>query len=119
MSERKSYLQMMSEGFRMMKQVKETEQTIVLRQWSFSLRHESAWTVIIRTNRVKWVGIPTDIFKVGPTSIQIGDLYLTRHVESNEVRLKIEEDWGIESKVVCDDEEWERFIKALEQMKGE
>ncbi|WP_214762789.1 MULTISPECIES: hypothetical protein [Exiguobacterium] len=119
MSERKSYLQMMSEGFRMMKQAKQTNQETKLRQWMFSISHESDWQVILRTERLKWISPATKEFIVEPLSVQIGPLQLTRHLETNEVRLKIEEEWGIESKVVCDDQEWERFVASLEQMKGE
>ncbi|WP_231557587.1 hypothetical protein [Exiguobacterium sp. ZOR0005] len=118
-SERKSYLQMMSEGFRMMKQAKEVEQTVTLRQWTFSFRHDKEWTVILRTDRLKWVGRPASEFSIDLAQVRLGDLSLQRHVESNEVRLKIEEEWGIESKVVCDDEEWGRFVETLKQLKGE
>lgn len=119
MSERMSYLQLMSEGFRMMKQAKETERTINLRDWTFSFRHDRDWSVILRTERVKWVSRPFEQLTIEPTSIRFGAASLQRHVESNEVRLKIEEEWGIESKVVCDNQEWDRFVEALKQLKGE
>ncbi|KDN57580.1 MAG: hypothetical protein LPJ96_01780 [Exiguobacterium sp.] len=119
MSERKSYLQLMSEGFRMMKQAKETERTINLRDWTFSFRHDRDWSVILRTERVKWVSRPFEQLTIEPTWVQFGAASLQRHVESNEVRLKIEEEWGIESKVVCDNQEWDRFVEALKQLKGE
>lgn len=119
MSERKSYLKMMSEGFRMMSQAKQVEQSVTLRQWTFSVRHESMWHVVLRTDRLKWVSSPTETLVIEPMFVQIGALHLTRHVETNEVRLKIEEEWGIESKVVCDDQEWERFVEALKRLKGE
>jgi hypothetical protein len=51
--------------------------------------------------------------------IQIGDLRVTRHAQSNEVRLTIDEEWGLENKVVCDNLEWETFVDALKQVKGE
>lgn len=119
MSERKSYLQMMSEGFRMMKHAKQLNHETRLRQWMFSIRHESDWQVILHTERLKWIGPMTNQFIIEPLSVQIGSLQLTRHLETNEVRLKIDEEWGIESKVVCDDQEWERFVTSLIQMKGE
>ena len=40
MSERKSYLQMMSEGFRMMKEGKQINHETKLRQWTFSISRE-------------------------------------------------------------------------------
>lgn len=109
----------MGEGFRMMKQSKQTESTISLRTWTLSIMREQGWIVILRTDRIKWVGMPSDTFDIGPTHIQIGDLQLTRHVETNEVRLKIDEEWGLESKIVCDNLEWEKFIDGLKQVKEE
>ncbi|WP_214789089.1 hypothetical protein [Exiguobacterium sp. s21] len=119
MSERKSYLQMMSEGFRMMKEVKQINHETKLRQWTFSISREANWHVILRTERLKWVSPATDQFIIEPLFVQIGTLQLTRHLETNEVRLTIDEEWGIESKVVCDDQEWERFVASLKQLKGE
>lgn len=119
MSERKSYLQMLNEGLRMMKQAKQAEQTLTLRQWTLSVRRDSEWHMILRTDRLKWIGPPSVTLVIEPLFVQCGTLHLTRHLESNEIRLKIEEEWGIESKVVCDDLEWERFIEALKRMKGE
>lgn len=119
MNERKSYLQMMSEGFRMMKQAKQINHETKLRQWTFSLRHEADWHVILRTDRLKWISPRIDQLIIEPLFVQIGPLHLTRHLETNEVRLNIDEEWRIESKVVCDDKEWERFVASLREMKGE
>lgn len=119
MSERKSYLQLMGEGFRMLKQSKQTDTTVSLRSWTFSIHHNQEWHVVMRSDRVKWVGLPSTTFHIHPNVVQIGDLRMTRHEESNEVRLTIDEEWGLENKVVCDNLEWEMFIDALKQVKGE
>lgn len=119
MSERKSYLRLMGEGFRMLKQSKQTDATVSLRSWTFSIRHDQQWHVVLRTNRIKWVGLPSMTFEIHPNMIQIGDLRVTRHAQSNEVRLTIDEEWGLENKVVCDNLEWETFVDALKQVKGE
>ncbi|WP_114167387.1 hypothetical protein [Exiguobacterium sp. TNDT2] len=119
MGERKSYLQMMSEGFQMMKKGRQVSRDIKLRDWTFSISRESSWHIILRTERLKWVSPSTDEFNIEPLFVQIGTLELTRHLETNEVRLTIDEEWGIESKVVCDAQEWERFVASLKQLKGE
>ncbi|WP_214818495.1 hypothetical protein [Exiguobacterium sp. s131] len=119
MSERKSYLRLMGEGFRMLKQSKQTNTTVSLRSWTFSIHHEQEWQVVLRTNRIKWVGLPSMTFEIHPDMIQIGDLRVTHHAQSNEVRLTIDEEWGLENKVVCDNLEWETFVDALKQVKGE
>jgi hypothetical protein len=119
MSERKSYLQLMGEGFRILKQSKQTDQTVSLRSWTFSIHHDNEWYVVLRSNRVKWVGLPSHTFDIALDSIQIGNLRIIRHPESNEVRLTIDEEWGLENKVVCDNLEWETFVDALKQVKGE
>ncbi|WP_214829135.1 hypothetical protein [Exiguobacterium algae] len=119
MSERKSYLKLLGEGFQMMKQSKQTESTIALRGWTFSIKQDQGWFVILRAKRIKWIGLPNDTFQIEKTLVKIGDLQLTRHEETNEVRLTIDEEWGLESKIVCDNLEWGKFIDALKQVKGE
>ncbi|WP_214701089.1 MULTISPECIES: hypothetical protein [unclassified Exiguobacterium] len=119
MSERKSYLQLMGEGFRMLKQSKQTDTTVSLRNWTFTIHHDHEWYIVLRTSRIKWIGLPTTTFLICPDTIQIGDLKITRHEESNEVRLTIDEEWGLENKVVCDNLEWETFVDALKRVKGE
>ncbi|WP_214822121.1 MULTISPECIES: hypothetical protein [unclassified Exiguobacterium] len=119
MSERKSYLRLMGEGFRMLKQSKQTDTTVSLRNWTFSIHRDEEWYVVLRSNRVKWIGLPSRTFSISPDTIQIGDLRIIRHPESNEVRLTIDEEWGLENKVVCDNLEWETFVDALKQVKGE
>ncbi|WP_215143499.1 hypothetical protein [Exiguobacterium qingdaonense] len=119
MSERKSYLQLMSEGFRMLQQSKQTDTTVSLRNWTLSIQHDHEWHVVLRSERVKWIGLPSTTFQIQKDAIQIGDLRIARHTESNDVRLTIDEEWGLENKVVCDNLEWERFVDALKQVKGE
>lgn len=117
MSGRKSYLQLMSEGFRMMKQSKQSPASITLRAWTFTIQRDEMWTTILRSDRVKWVGVPSDHFEIESSHVQIGALRLTRHLESNEVRLTIAEEWGIESTLVCDETEWQSFVASLRQLK--
>lgn len=119
MSERKSYLRLMGEGFRMLKQSKQTDTSVSLRSWTFSIHHDQEWHVVLRSNRIKWIGLPSRTFDIRPDAIRIGDLQIIRHHESNEVRLTINEEWGLENKVVCDNLEWETFVDALKQVKGE